>query len=61
MDLPIIQDTATGDSMSGSRNATRKKRRARICRLSSSASPKAMAYSTRTPSEYHTMLVSAFQ
>ncbi len=61
MDLPIIHDTATGESMSGNRKATRKKRRARICMLSSSASPKAMTYSTSTPSRYHSMLVSAFQ
>ena len=47
MDLPIIHDTATGDSISGSRNTTRKKRRARIWALSSSARPKAMASSTR--------------
>ncbi len=49
IDLPIIQHTATGDSISGSRNATRKNRRARIWALSSSARPKAMAYSTNTP------------
>ena len=50
IDLPIIQPTATGDSISGSRKATRKKRLARIWALSSSARPKAMAYSTRTSS-----------
>ena len=61
MDLPIIQDTATGDSISGSRNATRKNRRARICAFSSSARPKAMASSTKIAREYHTMLPRAFQ
>ena len=41
-----IQLTATGDSISGSRKATRKNFRALISAFSSSASPKAMAYST---------------
>ena len=50
IDLPIIQDTATGDSISGSRNATRKNFRARISALSSSARPKAMAYSDKMAS-----------
>ena len=49
------------DSISGSRKATRKNRRARICELSTSASPKAMAYSTTTARVYHAMLVRAFQ
>ena len=49
-DLPIIHDTATGDSISGSRKTTRKNLRARICALSSSARPKAMTYSTSTAS-----------
>ncbi len=45
IDLPIIQLTATGLSINGSRKTTRKNLRATICELSSSASPKAMAYS----------------
>ena len=49
-DLPIIQDTATGDSINGSRKTTRKNLRARICALSSSARPNAMTYSTSTAS-----------
>ena len=61
MDLPIIHETATGESIRGKRNATRKKRRARICALSSSARPKAMAYSGMTEITYHTMLARAFQ
>jgi hypothetical protein len=47
-DLPIIQLTATGLSMNGSRNATRKNFRARISAFSSKASPNAIAYSTST-------------
>ena len=43
-DLPIIQLTATGLSMKGSRKATRKNLRARMSAFSSSASPKAIAY-----------------
>ena len=50
IDLPIIQLTATGLSMNGIRNTTRKKRRARISWLRSSASPKAIAYSTEIAS-----------
>ncbi len=46
IDLPTIQDTATGESIRGSRNATRKNLRARISALSRSARPKAMTYST---------------
>ena len=42
IDLPIIQLTATGLSMNGSRKATRKNLRARMSALSSSARPKAM-------------------
>ena len=48
IDLPTIQLTATGDSMNGRRKTMRKKRRARISELRSSARPKAMAYSTST-------------
>ena len=44
IDLPIIQLTATGLSMNGSRKTTRKNLRARISALSSSARPKAIAY-----------------
>jgi hypothetical protein len=47
-DLPIIQLTATGLSMNGSRNATRKNFLALISALRSSASPKAIAYWTKT-------------
>ena len=49
-DLPIIQLTATGLSMNGSRKATRKNLRARISAFSSSARPKAIAYCTSTAS-----------
>ena len=49
-DLPIIHDTATGDSINGIRKTTRKNLRARICALSNNASPKAMTYSTNTAS-----------
>ena len=48
MDLPIIQLTATGESMKGSRKATRKNFCAFMSALSRSASPKAMAYCTST-------------
>ncbi len=48
IDLPTIQLTATGDSMSGMRKTTRKNLRARISALSSSARAKASAYSTNT-------------
>ena len=61
IDFPIIQDTATGDSIRGSRNATRKNRRARICACSSRARPKAMASSRMIARQYHTMLPRAFQ
>ena len=61
IDLPIIQLTATGLSMKGSRKTTRKNLRPRMSALSSRASPKAMAYCTSTASTYHTMLRSAFQ
>ena len=47
-DLPIIQLTATGLNMKGSRNTTRKNFRARMSVLSRSARPKAMAYWTIT-------------
>ena len=49
-DLPIIQLTATGDSMNGRRKATRKNFRARISALRRSARPKAIAYSAPTAS-----------
>ena len=45
IDLPIIQLTATGDSIKGSKKATRKNLRPRISEFSSSASAKAMIYS----------------
>ena len=61
IDLPIIQLTATGLSISGIRKATRKNFRARIWLLSSSARPKAMAYSTMIASMYQTMFSIAFQ
>jgi hypothetical protein len=48
IDLPIIQLTATGESMKGSRKATRKNFCALMSAFSSSASPKAMAYCTTT-------------
>src|SRR6266403_4800129 len=47
-DLPIIQLTATGLSISGSRKTTRKNFRARISAFSSRASPNATAYSPST-------------
>ena len=50
IDLPIIQLTATGLSMKGSRKTTRKNLRARMSALSSRASPKAIAYCTSTAS-----------
>ena len=50
IDLPIIHETATGDSISGSRKTTRQNLRATICALSSMARPKATAYSTRIAS-----------
>src|ERR1700756_2177265 len=50
IDLPIIQLTATGLNMNGSRNTTRKNLRALISALSNSASPKAIAYCTDTDS-----------
>ena len=53
IDLPTIQLTATGESMSGSRKTTRKNFRARICALSSNARPKAMAYSTMIAWSYY--------
>ena len=46
MDFPTIQLTATGESMRGRRNATRKNFRARIWVLRRSAKPNAIAYST---------------
>ena len=49
IDLPIIQLTATGLSMKGSRKTTRKNFRALISALSNSASPKAIAYCSSTP------------
>jgi hypothetical protein len=61
MDFPIIQLTATGDSISGKRKATRKNFRARISAFSASARPKAIAYSTMIASTYQTMFRSAFQ
>ena len=61
IDLPIIQLTATGDSISGRRKATRKNLRARISAFSARARPKAMAYSTRIASTYQTMFSMAFQ
>jgi hypothetical protein len=61
IDLPIIQLTATGDSISGIRKATRQNLRARIWPLRIRARPKAMAYSTMIASTYQTMLPSAFQ
>ena len=48
IDLPTIQLTATGDSMNGSRNTTRKNRRALISVLRRRARPKAIAYSKNT-------------
>ena len=48
IDLPTIQLTATGLSMKGSRNATRKNFRARISAFKSSARPNAIAYWTIT-------------
>jgi len=50
IDLPIIQLTATGLNMNGSRNTTRKNLRALMSALSNSASPKAIAYCTDTDS-----------
>ena len=61
IDLPTIQLTATGDSIRGRRNATRKNLRPRICELSRRARPKAIAYSTTMARVYQTMLVIAFQ
>ena len=49
-DLPIIQLTATGLSMNGIRNETRKNLRNRIFWLSSSARPNAIAYCASTAS-----------
>jgi len=46
MDLPTIQLSATGDSISGRRKVTRQNFRARISAFSNSARPNAMAYST---------------
>ena len=48
IDLPIIQLTATGDSMNGTRKTTRQNLRATMSALSNRARPKAMAYSTIT-------------
>ena len=39
IDLPIIQLTATGESISGNRNATRKNLRARISRVEQQREP----------------------
>jgi hypothetical protein len=47
IDRPIIHETATGESISGSKNATRKNRRARISWFSKIARPNAITYSTR--------------
>ena len=47
-DLPIIQLTATGLSIRGSRKTTRKSLRARISAFSNRASPNAIAYSPST-------------
>ncbi len=61
IDLPTIHESATGESISGIRKATRQNLRAAISAERSSARPKAMAYSARMASTYQTMLRSAFQ
>ena len=61
MDLPIIQLTATGESINGIKKATRKNFRARICAFSNTARPKAIAYSGSIASMYQTMFFKAFQ
>ena len=48
IDLPIIQLTATGLSISGSRKTMRKNFWARILAFSSKARPNAIAYSPDT-------------